>query len=101
MQLIGTRPNDYGGQEDLEEIVMVQVEIIALLIHRARVCFFQQMDVDNCWLSGRWMYYFLFQLLVLTSGGVFLAEDRHHQRLGVSRIICWMLDLVNIEFSCA
>ncbi len=97
MQLIGTRPNDYGGQEDFEEIVMVQVEIIARSSHRARVCFFQQMDVDNC----RLLYYCLFQLLVLTLGGVFLAEDRHHQRLGVSRIICWMLDLVNIEFSCA
>ena len=53
MQLIGTHPNDYGGQEDLEEIVMVQVEIISRLSHRARVCFFQQMDVDNCRLSGR------------------------------------------------
>ena len=99
LQLVGTRPNDYGSQEDLEEIVMVQVEIIARSSLRARVCFFQKRDVDNCRLSGRWMYYCLFWLLVLTSGRVLLAEDRHRQRLGVSRIICRMLDLVNIEFT--
>ena len=46
-QLIGTHPNDYDGREYLEEIVLVQVGIISRSRHRARVCFFQQMDEHN------------------------------------------------------
>ena len=45
------------------------------------------------------MYYCLYRLLVLTLGGVLLAEDRPGQKLGVSQIICRMLDLINIEFT--
>jgi len=70
--------------KSLEEIVLVHVDINFRSCHRAHVCFFQQTDVHNFRLSGRWMYYCLYRSLVLTSGGVLLTADRPGQRLGVS-----------------
>ena len=48
-QLIGTHPNDYDGQEFLEEIGLVHVDIISQSHHRARVCFFSKW---LCTISG-------------------------------------------------
>ena len=81
-QLIGTHPNDYDGQEYLEKIVIVQLEIIFQSQPIARVCFFQQMGAHNFRLAGRWLYYGFYQFLVLTLGRVLLTADRSGHRLG-------------------
>ena len=42
-QLFGTNPSDFNGQEYLEEVVMVQMEIIFQLRPMVCICFFRHM----------------------------------------------------------
>ena len=63
--------------------------------------FFRQMGAQNFWWAGRWLYYALYWMLVLTSGGVLLMDCRPSHRLGAFRLVCWMMDLIDVEFTCS
>ena len=72
-QLLGAHIADFFGREYHKEIIMAQMEVITRLSVNVRVRFFWHLDEQNIWLAGRWLYYGLYRMLVLTSEGVLLT----------------------------
>jgi hypothetical protein len=66
-----------------------------------KVHFLWHLDVHNLRLAGRWLYYGLYRMLVLTSGCVLLTGNRPVRRLGGFQIISQMMGLINVELTCA
>ena len=81
-QLFGTIPGDFFGQENLEDFIMAQMEVIKRLPTNLKMRFFLHLDVHNFLLAGRWLYYGLYRMLVLTSECVLLTGNRPVCRLG-------------------
>ena len=72
----------FFGQENLEEVIMAQMEVVKRSPTDVKVRFFWHLDVHNFRLAGRWLYYGLYRMLVLTSGCVLLTSNRPVRRLG-------------------
>ena len=59
-----------------------------------QVRFFRHLDTNQCRLAGRWLYYGLYRMLVLTSGGVLRTGGVPAHKLGGFRIVCQMMGLI-------
>ena len=63
---------------------MAQVEVIFRLPHVVHIRFFLHLGAHNFRLAGRWLYYGLYRMLVLTSGCLLLTGNGSGRRLGAS-----------------
>ena len=61
--------------------------------------FFWHLDAHNFRLAGRWLYYGLYRMLVLTSGGFLLTGNRPVHRLGGFQIVGQMMELISVELT--
>ena len=78
---------------------MAQMEVIKRSPTNVHVRFFQHLDALNFSLAGRWLYYGLYRMLVLTSGGLLLTGTTLGRRLGGFRIISQMMELISVELT--
>ena len=72
-QLFGTHRGNFFRQERHEEVIITQMEVIRKLSRNVQVGFFWSLDTHHFRLAGRWLYYGLYRMLVLTSGGSLLT----------------------------
>ena len=61
---------------------MTQMEVIRKSATNVQVGFFRHLDTHQFRLAGRWLYYGLHWMLVLTSGGFFLTGGALARKLG-------------------
>ena len=78
---------------------MTQMEVIKKLATNVQVRFFWHLDAHQFKLAGRWLYYGLYQMLVLTSGGFLLTGGVSARRLGGFRIDYQMMGLIDVELT--
>ena len=57
------------------------------------------MDVDNFRLAGQWLYYGLYQMLVIALGSVLTLPGRGGGKHGLFKIVSRMMDFVSAEFT--
>ena len=100
-QLFRTHPCEFNGREYLKEVVMVQMGIIFWLPPMVRILFFWHIGAHNLRLAGRWLYYGFYWMLVLSSGGLLRTGSTLGHRFGAFRIVSQMMDLIDVEFTCA
>ena len=96
-QLFGTRPFDFRGQWGHEEVILTQMEVVRRSGTDVQVRFFWHLDTHQCRLAGRWRYYGLYRMLVLTSGGVLRTGGVPAHKLGGFRIVYQMMGLIGHE----
>jgi hypothetical protein len=65
------------------------------------VGFFRRLNYDQVRLAGRWLYYGLYRMLVLMSGGSFLTGAMSARRLGGFRIVEQLMWLISTELQSA
>jgi hypothetical protein len=71
---------------------MTQLEVIRKSLTNMQVVFFWHLDTHQFRLAGRWLYYGLYRMLVLTSGGSLLTGGYPVRKLGGFWIIYQMMD---------
>ena len=76
---------------------MTQMEVIRKSATNVQVVFFWLLDTHQFRLAGRWLYYDLYRMLVLTSGGYLLTGGVSARKLGGFRIVYQMMGLVGDE----
>ena len=86
-QLFRTHRGDFFGRVNHEEVILTQMEVVRKLAPNVQVRFFRHLDADQFRLASRWLYYGLYRMLVLTSGGFLLTGDDSARRLGGFRIV--------------
>jgi hypothetical protein len=96
-QLFGTHPGDFRGRMGHEEVILTQMEVVRKSGEDVQVLFFRQLDRQHCRLAGRWLYYGLYRMLVLTSGGVLRPGGVSALELGGFRIVYQMMGLIGRE----
>ena len=65
------------------------------------VAFFRRLDFDQVRLAGRWLYYGLYRMLVLTSGGSLLTGALLARQLFFFQIVEHMMGLIGAELRSA
>jgi hypothetical protein len=81
---------------------LTQMEVVRKSGRGVRVRFFQQLDMQHMRLAGRWLYYGLYRMLVLTSGGVLrtgCVRMESALELGGFRIVYQLMGLIGHELS--
>ena len=86
-QLFGVNRGDFNRHERHEEVIITQMEVIRRSLTNVLVVFFWRRDEDQFMLSGRWLYYGLYRMLVLKLGGSLLRGALSARKLGVSGLL--------------
>ncbi len=96
-QLFGANRGNFTRHDRHEEIVITQMAVIRRSSANVLVAFFRRLDYDQVRLAGRWLYYGLYRMLVLTSGGSFLTGALSARQLGGFRIVEQLMGLISTE----
>ncbi len=96
-QLFGANRGNFNRHEMHEEVIMTQMEVIRRSSTNVQVVFFRRLDADRFRLAGRWLYYGLYRILVLTSGGSLLTGALSARQLGGFWIVEQMMGLIGAE----
>ncbi len=81
-QLSWTNPGDFHVRRKHEEVILVQMEVVQKSGPDVQVRFFWHLDSQQRRLAGRWLFYGLYRMLVLTSGGVLRTGGFSANKLG-------------------
>jgi hypothetical protein len=100
-QLFRSHHGHFSGQDRHNEVVMTQLEVIRKSLTNVRIGFFCHLDMHQFRLAGRWLYYGLYLMLVLTSGGSLMTGELLAHKLGGFRIVYQMMRLVSVELQSA
>ena len=98
-QLFEMHCGDFSGRENHKEVIMTQMEVIRKSATNVQVRFFWHLDAHQFRLAGRWLYYGLYRMLVLKSGGFLMTGGVSTRRLGGFRIVYQMMGLIGVELS--
>jgi hypothetical protein len=96
-QLFGKYYGQFSGQQMHKEVVMTQLEVIRKSSTNVQIGFFRHLDTHQFRLAGQWLYYGLYRMLVLTSGGILRTGGVPAHELGGFRIIYQMMGLIGHE----
>jgi len=75
------------------------MEVIRKLAANVQVHFFRHLDAHQLRLASRWLYYGLYWMLVLTSGGFLVTGGVPARRLEGFWIVYQMMGLISSELS--